>query len=262
MTKSLEQLRLEIDRIDAQVIDLLNKRAGFAIQIGEIKQSQGGELYVPSRERDVLNHMIARNNGPLSHAAICRIYSEVMAASLALEHHDRVFAGGATNDELAEAVMFIAGGNAELEIHADPAVLIKTFAGTNDSLLILSDSWFLDMAASISESKTDIQWKGFWSIPVSGDHPSSRYHVFNHKVNKGDAMRPLTIGCLISITGDDWSKTLDCITGVPIRSAQMNPLKVDDSRGILQIRVESGNPSAIQELLRQLSVNSEAVWVM
>lgn len=262
MNKSLEQLRREIDQIDDHVVDLLNKRAGLAIQVGEIKQSQGGDLYVPSRERDVLNRMIARNNGPLSHAAICRIYAEVMAASLALEHHDRVFAGGATNDELTGAVSFITGGNADLEIHADPAELINIFARTNDSLLIISDSWFLDMAATISTAKPDIQWKGFWSIPIAGENPSSRYHVFNHKGNKGDALRPLTVCCLLSMAGNEWLETLDCITDVPVRSAQLIPLKSEGGRGILQIRMEGGNSSVVQELARQLSVNCEAVWIM
>jgi len=262
MNKSLEQLRREIDLIDDQVVEWLNKRAGLAVEIGKIKQSQGDALYVPSRERDVLNRMITRNNGPLPHAAICRIYSEVMAASLALEHHDRVFAGGATNDELSQAVLFITGGNAEVEIHAEPGALIKAFACTEDSLLIVSDSWFLDMTASILAAGPNIQWTGFWSIPIAGESPSARYHIFVHQGNKGETHRPLTVCCLVSMAGGELTGSLDCITDIPVRSAQLIPLKIDGNRGILQIRLEGGNSTDIQELVRRLSAHCEAVWIL
>jgi len=40
MTKELEDLRSEIDKIDAKIVELLNKRADIAKKIGEIKNSK------------------------------------------------------------------------------------------------------------------------------------------------------------------------------------------------------------------------------
>lgn len=262
MNKSLEKLRNDIDQLDDRIVELLNQRAGLAVEIGKIKQLSGEALYVPSRERDVLNRMVKRNTGPLSHAAICRIYGEIMSASLALEHHDRVFAGGATHEELSQAVMFIAGGNVDVEIHADPEALIKIFAGTKDSLLVLSDSWFLDMAASVIAAGPDIRWTGFWSIPVEGVAESSRYHVFIHRDPFNQVSRAFHICCLVSMTGNDLSGSLDCITDIPVRSAHLIPMKEDARRGILQIRMESGDHERVQELARRLSAICEAVWII
>jgi chorismate mutase/prephenate dehydratase len=88
MTKSIEQLRREIDQLDDQIIRLLNQRAKFAVEIGRIKRADGSALHVPSREKDVLNRMTAQNTGPLPDAAVSAIYREIMAASLALERDE------------------------------------------------------------------------------------------------------------------------------------------------------------------------------
>lgn len=88
MSKSLEQLRQEIDRLDDQILPLLNQRAARAVEIGRIKKANGDPLHVPSRERDVIRRLVAANRGPLTEEALTRIYKEIMAAALAMEHRD------------------------------------------------------------------------------------------------------------------------------------------------------------------------------
>ena len=50
----LPQLRSQIDKIDRQLVGLMNDRAEIARQIGHVKQSNGQQTYDPSREETVL----------------------------------------------------------------------------------------------------------------------------------------------------------------------------------------------------------------
>ena len=87
---SLDPLRDKIDRIDAQVLTLINRRARLAQQIGKAKQKDQAVVYVPSRERQILDRLAELNTGPLSDAAIQAIYQEIIAASRALEQLPRI----------------------------------------------------------------------------------------------------------------------------------------------------------------------------
>jgi chorismate mutase/prephenate dehydratase len=82
---NLDKYRSEIDSIDQQVLDLLNRRVQLAAEIGREKLKQGSEIYVARREEQVLQRLVAMNKGPLDGAAIRAIYREVMSAAIALE---------------------------------------------------------------------------------------------------------------------------------------------------------------------------------
>ena len=79
----LKDHRDAIDAIDAQMLDLLNQRAGHARAIGEIKG--GGVVYRPEREAQVLRRIKDLNQGPLSGESVARLFREVMSECLALE---------------------------------------------------------------------------------------------------------------------------------------------------------------------------------
>ncbi len=81
----IKKLRKEINKIDVQILDLLNKRAKVAINIGKTKKKRGVSVYMPDRERDVINSLIKKNQGPLISEALKNIYREIMSASLNLQ---------------------------------------------------------------------------------------------------------------------------------------------------------------------------------
>jgi chorismate mutase/prephenate dehydratase len=87
---SLTLLREQIDRLDAQILHLLNRRASLAKRIGRLKSRDQAAVYVPSRERQVFARLTELNKGPLSSEAIRAIYREVISASRALEEPLRV----------------------------------------------------------------------------------------------------------------------------------------------------------------------------
>ena len=87
---SLAALRKKIDLLDEKIIRLLNERADIALKIGKLKQGTTREVYVPAREKKVLDHVRRVNTGPLDDAALVAVYREIMSCSLSLEKDIRV----------------------------------------------------------------------------------------------------------------------------------------------------------------------------
>ena len=87
---SLPQLREQIDRIDAQMLTLLNRRARLVTRVGQLKHQHRASVYVPSRERQIFARLERLNRGPLPDEAVRAIYREVISASRALEEPLRV----------------------------------------------------------------------------------------------------------------------------------------------------------------------------
>ena len=83
--RSLDTLRNEIDSIDTEILELLNKRARFVLEIGETKKKEQMEFYVPEREQAVLRRLVERNAGPFPDKALKNVFREIMSASLSLE---------------------------------------------------------------------------------------------------------------------------------------------------------------------------------
>ena len=86
---ALETFRERIDRLDAQILRLLNRRARLAQRIGNTK-GQTGPVYRPSRERAILARLAELNTGPLPNESVQTIYREIISASRALETSLRV----------------------------------------------------------------------------------------------------------------------------------------------------------------------------
>ncbi len=82
---ALEKLRRDIDGIDAEILELLNKRANIAIEIANIKKKANLKFYSPERERAILERITALNKGPFPNDALRVIFREIMSASLSLE---------------------------------------------------------------------------------------------------------------------------------------------------------------------------------
>jgi chorismate mutase / prephenate dehydratase len=81
----LKPLRDQIDAIDAQLISLLNQRAGVAQQVGHIKAETNAPVFRPEREAQVLSRVAECNVGPLASSDLQSIFREVMSACRALE---------------------------------------------------------------------------------------------------------------------------------------------------------------------------------
>jgi len=108
MTRTLQELRDLIDATDKELLALLNRRAGFAAEVGEIKKLDGSPVYRPEREAQVIHGLQQANLGPIKDASVAHIWREIMSACRALEAPQRVaYLGPAgTFSELAALQFF------------------------------------------------------------------------------------------------------------------------------------------------------------
>ena len=83
-------LRQEIDRLDRELVAVMNRLAECAREIGHIKQSHNQQTYDPSREEMVLGRVAEANAGPLSDESVKAVFREIISGSRAIEQHLRV----------------------------------------------------------------------------------------------------------------------------------------------------------------------------
>src|SRR5437667_9695489 len=90
--KSLQAFRKEIDKIDDDIIRLLNARARHVIEIGKLKKAQDSQanLHTPAREAEILDRLCKNNPCPFPTEASRAVYREIMSRSLALEGPQKV----------------------------------------------------------------------------------------------------------------------------------------------------------------------------
>jgi chorismate mutase/prephenate dehydratase len=82
---ALSEHRQAIDKLDWQIVKLLNERMQHVIEIGRLKKASGQEIYAPHREQAVLKRVSRLNKGPLADEAVRAIFREVMSGALAAE---------------------------------------------------------------------------------------------------------------------------------------------------------------------------------
>ena len=83
--------RIRIDELNQQLIDLLNKRASFAVEIGKLKKQMGLPVLDASREQVVLDRVGAlaesaqKSGGCLSAESVKNIFKAIMEETRKVE---------------------------------------------------------------------------------------------------------------------------------------------------------------------------------
>lgn len=90
VSPQLLALRERIDELDRELLALLNRRAQLAQQVGELKKHEGGAVFRPERESQVIDGLKVANPGPLANDSVAPIWREIMSACRALETPTRV----------------------------------------------------------------------------------------------------------------------------------------------------------------------------
>src|SRR6202451_1698582 len=131
----LDNIRDNIDRVDAQIHALLNERARFAQLVG-ISKSAGGkavDFYRPEREAEVLRKALDRNEGPLRDEEIARLFREIMSACLAQQEPLKVAFLGPEGTFTQAAVLKHFGSSVRaLPLAAIDEIFHKVEAGVAD----------------------------------------------------------------------------------------------------------------------------------
>ena len=92
MPEDIQRYRKEIDRIDDEILRLLNERSKNVMEIGKLKKQSDreGNLHTPGREAEIVDRLMRQSRGPFPNEAIRPVYREIMSASLSLEGPQRV----------------------------------------------------------------------------------------------------------------------------------------------------------------------------
>lgn len=85
----LETLRGRLDEVNSKLLGLLNERAAIVREIGEVKEELGMAKYDPVREREMLERLVAANEGPFSDDQIKHLFKQIFNVSLGLQESNR-----------------------------------------------------------------------------------------------------------------------------------------------------------------------------
>lgn len=85
----IDQLRLRIDELNEQLLEIMSERAALVKEIGEFKTRNGIPTYDPIRERAILDRILEKNNGPFKNETLQHLFKEIFKASLELQEDDR-----------------------------------------------------------------------------------------------------------------------------------------------------------------------------
>ena len=75
---SICELRESIDEIDAQILDLINRRLQVVMEIGKIKSQNGVPIIDNGRENLLIKRLLSLNSGPIDKEALRRIFNEII----------------------------------------------------------------------------------------------------------------------------------------------------------------------------------------
>jgi chorismate mutase/prephenate dehydratase len=89
-TRALEELRQEIDRIDREILVLLNRRAAQVKEVGAVKRGERSTIYRAGRERDLIQALVAENDGLFPSDAIPAVFREIVSGTRSLEARLRI----------------------------------------------------------------------------------------------------------------------------------------------------------------------------
>jgi chorismate mutase / prephenate dehydratase len=85
MPRSLDDIRFDIDAIDSQLVELLNRRVNLAKEVGIVKGQDNRPYFTPERERQIYQKLSQLNPGPLQNQQIVAIFREIISAARAAE---------------------------------------------------------------------------------------------------------------------------------------------------------------------------------
>jgi chorismate mutase/prephenate dehydratase len=145
--KQIGKLRLQIDAVDADLLELLNRRAALVRKVGELKG--GAPAYRPERESEILRRVAAQsaaagNRGGLPPGSAVDVFREIISACRALEQDVRVSYLGPRGTFSEQAVRQHFG----LAVAAEPAATI-------DEVFRSAESGATHFAVVPAENSTD-----------------------------------------------------------------------------------------------------------
>jgi chorismate mutase len=81
----LARLREQIDAVDRAILERLNERAKWVLEVGRLKQSRGVSVYEEAREKRIVSSLVESNPGPFPDDGLAPVFREIISATRSLE---------------------------------------------------------------------------------------------------------------------------------------------------------------------------------
>jgi 3-deoxy-7-phosphoheptulonate synthase/chorismate mutase len=112
-----EELRRQLDAVNLEILGVLNRRAELVQEIGQMKSGKGTERFDPIREKEMLDLVVAANEGPFPSDTIRHLFKQIFQASLGLQEEEKKSLLISRKNKAADTVvqvgnLLIGGGNA------------------------------------------------------------------------------------------------------------------------------------------------------
>lgn len=185
-TAALDALRQKIDGIDKKLVAMLNERAGFVVEVGEIKRGSDTPIYAPHREAAVLQRALDNNDGPLPDRTIEAIYREMMSGSFAIERALRIGFLGPAGSYSHQASVKQFGSSVEYtDLRQIAAVFSEVRRGhANYGLVPIENS----IGGGITET-LDALWENAGKVRVYAEIQIGIHHMFLSDADPKDIRR-------------------------------------------------------------------------
>ncbi len=102
----IAECRKKIDELDRQLVELINRRAECAREIGRLKRHTQLPIYEPDREKTIAANVCRANRGPLPNRLLLQVYERLIDVMRQIQR-----------DEVAPKVP--AAGESEIEAEAN-----------------------------------------------------------------------------------------------------------------------------------------------
>lgn len=195
---ALDDLRRDIDAIDDQLLNLIDRRVEIGREIARAKGPNGGPFLRPGREAAILRRLSQQARPPLSASLIGRIWREILISNLA--------------QQTAVTVAFSGGDGVHL--------LVRDHFGSSAQVTPLDDTpAVVDAVASgrvflgVIALRNDDPSRPWWRHLLQMDKPSQQPRVISRLpfFTNGGALEAVVIAGFDSdASGDDISFYADC----------------------------------------------------
>lgn len=93
LLETLEELRVRLDEIDDQIVNLYEQRMEICAHVGEYKIQTGKKVLDRQREKEKLENVAGKTSNPFNKKGVTELYEQLMSMSRKLQYEQLVKAG-------------------------------------------------------------------------------------------------------------------------------------------------------------------------
>ena len=246
MIQDLSVTREEIDRVDSQIVELLEKRMELAAKVAEYKIATGKPIYDRESELDKLDKLGAMADNEFNARSIRELFLQIMSVSRRFQY--RVV--GNQDHEIDK--LFVPVDS--LDIHEDTKVVytgvpgafaemaMTTYFGENIAAVNVKE--FSDTAKMVAEGEAD-----YGVLPIE-----------NSSAGFVNGIYDLLERYRLSIVGEQKIKVNQCLLGIPGTELEQVRTVFSHPQGLMQAREFLEQRDWKQVSMANTALSAKKVW--